>query len=92
MIQTIEFQHTNGKYYRADIDVQFNENGESIAIDYNDYAIEANEIEAPVIGNTGLVAYKIYAYMKDRTHNEYTPPYDIDFSNFGFHKKRTLVK
>lgn len=90
MVQTIEFQH-NGLYYRADIDVQFNENGESIAINFADYALPENEIEAPVLPEW-IVPYKIYEYMKDKRQNQFMPPYDIDFSNFGFHKKRTLVK
>ena len=90
MIQTIEFKY-NEKYYRADIDQELDENGELMAINYSEYALESNEIPAPQ-PKPVLSKYKIYDYMKDKGHNEFSPPYDIDFSNFGFHKKRTLVK
>lgn len=90
MIQTIEFKY-NEKYYRADIDQELDENGEPVAINYAEYALESNEIPAPQ-PKPILSKYKIYDYMKDKGHNEFFPPYDIDFSNFGFHKKRTLVK
>ena len=88
-MQTIEFEH-NGKHYRAEIELQYYENGESIAVNFLDYALEENEVEAPTI-NSGT-RYKIYDFMKERIRNQSVPPYDIDFSNFWFHKKRTLVK
>lgn len=85
----IEFEY-NGKYYSVEIEQEFDENGESLAIDFSQYALPENEIPFPNI--YWNKKYKIYSFMTDKTHNEFSPPYDIDFSNFGFHKKRTLVK
>jgi len=74
----IEFNYNN-QQYRAEIEEQFDENGELLPIDYASYAIQANEIDTPVPVN--LYKYKIYSFMDRKVAYQYKPPYDFDYTN-----------